>query len=191
MNAKRRNIVIDLTSLLDVILILLFLVLAGVSQSVERMQQDEASSKAKIERLTDAAEALSEEKDRLQRNLEGYVYLDAHAKLINISVAHSKGENREVLVECGEDTRKFTLTWSNASVVRNALSQTLSSMCETEKTAKATDGDRVVYLLLHYDRNAIYQTDYALLSGVIAGVKSANDHVFSAEYDVLEEEKNG
>lgn len=187
MNAKRRNTVIDLTSLLDVILILLFLILMGASASVERVQESAAADKAQIAQLVSDNAVLQEEKEKLQRDLDGYIYLDAHARFINVFIEHLQGDAREVCVESGEDIRKFTLTWQNAAVVRTALTKALSSMCEIQQTE---DGEQVAYILLRYDRSRIYQADYALLSGVIASVKSANAHVFSAEYDVLEEMKN-
>ncbi len=187
MNAKRRNIVIDLTSLLDVILILLFLILMGASQSVSRMQESEEASQAQIEQLTADNAVLQNEKERLQRSLDGYVYLDAHARIITIYVNNLPNGSREVTVENGEDIRKFTLTWQNAAVVRTALSRALSSMCEIQENDA---GDQIVYLLLRYDRNKLYQADYALISDVIAGVKGTKQNVFSAEYDVLEEQSN-
>lgn len=187
MNAKRRNIVIDLTSLLDVILILLFLILMGASQSVSRMQESEEASQAQIEQLTADNAVLQNEKERLQRSLDGYVYLDAHARIITIYVNDLQGGDREVCIESGADKRRFTLTWQNAAVVRTALSKALTGMCETPET---DGGDQIVYLLLRYDRNRLYQADYALISDVIAGVKGAKQNVFSAEYDVLEEKAN-
>ena len=97
MNARRRNIVIDLTSLLDIILILLFLVLMSASQSVETVKAEAEAEQAQIERLTADNERLTADKDKLQRDLEGYVYLDAHARLINVFVENGAGgkERRE------------------------------------------------------------------------------------------------
>ncbi len=184
MNTRRRNIVIDLTSLLDVILILLFLILMSASASVERVRDGAAADKARLEQLTADNAVLRGEKERLQRDLDGYVYLDAHARFIHVFIESAPSGAREVCLESGEDVRKFTLTWQNAAVVRAALSQALSSMCEIWP---ADGGEQVVYILLRYDRNRIYQTDYALLASVIAGVKGEKGNVFSAEYDVLEE----
>ena len=186
MNARRRNIVIDLTSLLDVILLLLFLVLSSASGSVSAMRESAQSDKESIARLEDAGAELSEENAKLRRELSGYLYLGEHAKLISVFVENAGNGSRTVRIESGGDESSFSLNWQNEETVRRAVASTLGALCDQNYT---DGGDHVTYIILRYDRNRIYQADYAMLSGVIAGIKSTRETVFSAEYDTVEEER--
>lgn len=80
---KRRELVLDFTSLLDVILILLFIVTSGIGESSQaasdRAEQSAARAQAQVEALEGERGQLSQELDELREKygqlLEDYDYL--------------------------------------------------------------------------------------------------------------------
>lgn len=179
-----RRTVIDLTALLDVILILLFLVLMSANMSAEQLRAETAADEASIERLEAEKEALSQESERLSRALQSMSFLNEHTRMINVSVeANAQNDLRSVCVEPRQgEAKRFVLTWNNAQTVKNALRKELARLCVEEKT----DERQLSLLIFRYDRASIYQMDYALVTEVIRQVKSMDGNIYSAEYDITE-----
>lgn len=172
-----RKAVIDLTPLLDVILILLFLVLATVSSQAEQMTQEMTSTQQQLD-------ALQAERDSLERRVEGYAILDEKALLINIYIEKDRSNvSRTVHVETASRTRTFLVTWSNSGVVQAALEKELIAKCQS---LSDTD-EQICFVTFRYDRNTIYQSDYAMISNAIASVKASANNIYSAEYDIGED----
>ncbi len=178
-----RRTVIDLTALLDVILILLFLVLNSAASSVEQMKETAAENEQSIARLEEEYAAALAEGERLARAVDSFHALDERARIITIYVEQS-GEDgaRDICVEAENVTRKFSLTWSNEAVVERALLSDLTRLCG----AFDNDSQQIAFLSLRYDRHNIYQSDYMLLSRVVTRVKQSCNNVYSAEYDIKE-----
>lgn len=172
-----RKAVIDLTPLLDVILILLFLILASVSTQAEQMAGDAAKAQRQID-------TLQAEKDALQRTVEGFAILDQKAQLINVFLEKgSSNVSRTIHVETAAGTSTFLLTWSNGGVVQTALEEKLSALCNGNSEAEK----QISFITFRYDRNSIYQSDYTMISNAITSVKIHANDIYSAEYDIGED----
>lgn len=174
----KRSPVIEMTALLDVIMILMFLVLAGASQSVEDLKRDYTSSEALEERIS----GLEVQNESLIRRLNSFTVLERSCLVITLSVTRNEDGSRSVLLECeGRDSQTIELTWFNLQYVKNTLSA---------QTAKIIDAAlpqyQAVFIVFQYDRNVIYQTDYRLISNVIQAQKT-RANVYCAEYDIRED----
>ena len=183
---KRREIFIELTSLLDVILIMIFILLgqakaqareavnqaeaeraamSGMSYEIEALKEEEAQMKASFEEAEAAFEkekaALSESIDALERRLitEGVVMENS------LVLTVSADDEAAVLLEVdnGESIR-IPYDWGNDNYLKNRLASLL--------TEQLTNADaRSVFIVFQYDRTRIYQTEYEVIGEVIREIK--------------------
>ncbi len=175
----KRSPVIEMTALLDVILILMFLVLAGASQKVEDIKKDIASSEVLEQRIS----GLINQNDSLTRRLNSFTVLKRSCLVITLSISRAEDGARSVLLECeGDQSQTIGLTWFNLQYVKNTLRAQIVKMIEG-----ALPQYQAVFIVFQYDRNLIYQTDYRLISNVIQAQKTRAD-VYCAEYDIREEQ---
>lgn len=174
----KRSPVIEMTALLDVIMILMFLVLAGASQKVEDIKKDYVSSEVLEERIS----GLQSQNESLIRRLSSFTVLKSSCLVITLSVNRSEDKSRSVLLECeGEQSQTIELTWFNLQYVKNTLSAQIAGIIDRKLPRY-----QAVFIVFQYDRNVIYQTDYRLISSVIQARKT-RANVYCAEYDIREE----
>lgn len=171
-----RKVVIDLTSLLDVILILLFLVLTNASTAVNRVKEEAVEQSTHMEQL-------ESDNSAMRRSLDAYQLLDAQSNMIRVFIdTASSNAARTVYVETNDATKSFLLTWSNAAVVQAAMTNEITNICDISDDAK-----QISFIVFRYDRTNIYQSDYLLISNIISSVKAKSTNIYSAEYDIMEE----
>ena len=183
---KRREIFIELTSLLDVILIMIFILLgqakaqakeavdqaeaeraamSGMSYEIEALKEEEAQMKASFGEAEAAFEkekaALSESIDALERRLVTDGVVMENSLVLTISA----DDEAAVLLEVdnGESIR-IPYDWGDDNYLKNRLASLL-----TEQLGNA--GERSVFIVFQYDRTRIYQTEYEIIREVIGEIK--------------------
>ncbi len=167
---RRREIFIELTSLLDVILIMLFVLLTQArTQTGEALESAEAarveaqSVQEELDALRGEREALLERVDSYRRQEITVGVVEENSLVVTISLVdagqrcirvepHDGGEIR-IPVGSGED---------NYAV--NRLRTTLSGLVRDS-------GKETVFVVFQYDRTAIYQTEYAMIGSVVRELK--------------------
>ena len=171
----KRGAIIELTSLLDVILILMYLVLAAASSKA-----DEARIKAsEFDALNTRVKQLEEENEALSRKADVNSALRENCFVITLYVEKNNGSRMIVLENDALGTKNFDLTWENRLYARNALGADIS-----QKVKKAFEsGHQIVLIVFRYDRNEIYRKDYELVVSVVQTQK-ADSNVYYAEYDM-------
>lgn len=173
----------DLTSLLDVILILLYLVLMSASQKVEISQAKAAGNHALVMQI----KQLKEENETLSHKADTNFVINKNCFIVTLLVEKKEDNSRKVRLESENmQTQQVDLTWENSRYVKNVLSAQIDRMT---KSAFAK-GYQVGFIVFQYDRNEIYQADYRLINSVIQTQKS-NKNIYCAEYDRTESEING
>ena len=171
----RRSILIDLTALLDVILILMYLVLVNATYKVEESK----ATALDVEALTARVHALEKENFELIRRTGSKFVLEQNCFIITLSV--DKDESlRTILIEPENSTaERIELTWENGQYAKNILKTKLDQYVK-----RAFDnGFQIVFIVFCYDRNIIYYSDHKLINSVILTQK-ANRNIYSAEYDM-------
>ena len=186
---KRREIFIELTSMLDVILIILFVLLTQArTQTTDAIAEAEADrsraaaleqaladSRAEAQALRSDSEALRREADSLQEQSEALreeaesvrrQLLSRGLVLENSLVTTVSVSGRTAIrVETdGGDTQSISYRWENDNYSRNAL---LSAL---RQALNAGEG-RTVFLVFQYDRAAIYRAEYELIRNVLGEIK--------------------
>ena len=172
---KRREIFIELTSLLDVILIILFVLLtqartqtADAMAAAETAREDTAAlekalsdAQAQTQALLLEAEALQEDLGSARRQLMSRDLVLDNSLLLTVSVP----ERDAIRLETdSSDTQTISYRWEDDNYARNALLLALRQ--------QITDTDRpAVFLVFQYDRETIYRAEYEMIRDVFNEIK--------------------
>ncbi len=172
---KRREIFIELTSLLDVILIMIFVLLtqarAQTAKALESQAAEEKTSAKLQEEVEDLGASLEhawnelgivqEENDQLKRQLMTQDLVLDESLVITI-----RAEDETIIREIRDGVSDaITYTWGNETYVSNKLkSLLLQDLSETEKHA--------VFIVFQYDRSSIYQNEYQMIESLIQEIKT-------------------
>ena len=187
---KRNSLTIELTPFLDVILILLFLVLV---QSEGRLDIIHAEAREEMVAAQEAfQEAFVEEMEALRQTALAYdvlrLGLEEDTGVISIRLVVDEGNRdiRWILVEAAEQTRQIQLNWDsfardNASL---ALNTALAEGVQRE-------GGALTFIVFQFDSANSFIADYRLISMAIHNQRLHHPHLFSAELDLRQSEREG
>lgn len=200
-----RNIVIELTSLLDVVMILIFAVMINYSNVTAQTEEDYKQSSEELE-------ALSEEYDIAVRELElaraELADGDIEALLANVSAANSRQEAYEYLdemiviinvkLENYDDNKYRIISYGVGSELGTASDpiaredstafdrqlNRLEDYLYTEVNNAAPDAP--VFIVFSYNPDNVYYDDCNRLITLLRDKKSLRDLVFFCENDLKE-----
>ena len=167
---RRREIFIELTSLLDVILIMLFVLLtqaktqadAAVSSAAEA-EAAAASVQEELTRAETERDALREKVGQLEREGITLGVVEENSLVVTLSV--QAGEPRAALIEPRDGASlRISLDPEDENYTVNRLRTALTGLLRDS-------GKETVFVVFQFDRNAIYQTEYLLLTGVVRQLK--------------------
>ena len=186
---RRREIFIELTSLLDVILIMLFVLLTQAktqatdaiaaaeadSARASALEQQLADSRAEVDALRSETRTLQQEADGLlsqteklqeeadsakRRLLSRDLVLD-NSLVLTVSVP----DRTHIRLETdGGGDQTISYAWEDDNYARNAL---LSAV----RQQMAADDGQTVFLVFQYDRAGIYRTQYEMIRDVLNEIK--------------------
>lgn len=180
---KRKSVIVELTSLLDVIFIMLFMVMNQSQTAAEEAQSDAAAEVAAAQVQVEAMEEEVEgyrviidevEADRLnlesiKNKLNSYEVFEEYATIISISVLdHSY--KRTIIVENGGETVNTDFSWDNMDYAESSLNETLNSCIK--------DSENPVFIVFSYNGDKIYRQDYNMVSEVMTKVQGGYENVY-------------
>jgi len=160
MNRKRRNIITDLTPLLDVIFIILFLILIQ-STKVSKQQVKEAKQSA-----NDAMVELKEAREKL----DVYEQLLSGSKIYYFTIENDK--KRKLIISDGSVETSYEFTWDTIDECSEYLAETIE-----EYSSDATDSVPV-FLIFKYDANTLYQADYSMINKAFTNATTNYDNIY-------------
>jgi len=170
---KKNNVLIELTPLLDVILIILFFILVQsegrmgdfYDETREAFATELAAFEAEMEAFKaehaqemDALRGVSADYHALRFGLEE----DTGIILISIASEANDINTRWILVEADSETTKINLCWDNFA--RNTAALELNTILAS-KIQNANNNLLVV--VFRFDSTRIFASDYRLISGAI------------------------
>ena len=172
---RRRQIFIELTSLLDVILIMLFILLiqarnttaqamdaaAQAEDSVAKLQTELSAAYDEQNVLRAAADAETERANALQRQLWTENIVLDNSLLLTVSVDRSGDIRMETE---GQGQAAIAYSWGDDTYARNRLRGLLLDKLKT------TDRE-AVFLVFQYDRARVYHAEYEMIESIIQEVK--------------------
>jgi len=169
MRKRKKTFIADLTPLLDVVFILLFLVMMVTTRSqAERTQQAEAAAE---EAVADAREARREADDALARAAELETLLK-DARVAEVSLSDTEDGGRRLTVTDGSETSSYAFDWEGVEEARAFLQRELA------RVVRSAPADAPVFLIFRYDPAGVYESDYRLVTGVFDAIQKINDNVY-------------
>lgn len=161
---SKKNLIIDLTSLLDVIFIILLALMVSQKDASAQQQQDLE------EQITQAENAQQLYEDMLdtQNNLSKYVYA------VSITVPYDKDEihKREImLLTEGSEPQTFPL-------IGNETDESLAAFKESLAASVASHADCPVILSLNDDDEKILYRDEKAVSAILYELSAEYDNVY-------------
>ena len=171
---KRRQIFIELTSLLDVILIMLFILLtqartrtAEALDTAALAESDAAALRMELTAAYDEQDALQaridaqeERADALQRQLWTENLVLDNSLLLTVSVDKSG----QIRLETEGEAETIPYDWAEDTYAKNRLRGLLLDKL------KGTDQE-AVFLVFQYDRARVYHAEYNMIEDIIQEVK--------------------
>lgn len=187
---KKREIFIELTSLLDVILIMLFVILSQAKLQTDEALGQSAQAQTQIQAMQQELETAKSENELLDAQLGKYRrqelslgVVEENSLIVTISV--QQGDVRYILVEQqGGMSQSIALDAQDANYSQNKLRSTVSNLI-------SDSGKQTVFVVFQYERQSIYQSEYRLIGSVVqelkAEAKEAEIALNYIETDILEQ----
>ena len=157
MRKRNRSITADLTPLLDVIFILLFLILIRNAEAVDAKAAEAEEKIAEAQEQIAEAEALQE---AVKGQLTEYETLLAGAEIFYISILPEES-GRTLQVIRDNSMESFHYDWDSTDAAWQFLQESVSA-----KTERAGEGKQV-FLVFTYDGTKLYQSDFEMVSEVL------------------------
>ncbi|MBQ7176179.1 MAG: hypothetical protein IJS08_02095 [Victivallales bacterium] len=172
---KRRQIFIELTSLLDVILIMLFVILiqakgqtanalAASEENHEQMvamEQENMNLKQDKNALEHDLEIAREECESWKRQILTQNTVMDNSVLVTICV----NADKTILFESeGEAAQQISYDVANENYARNTLIARMQEKLRTDA--------KVVFLVFQYDSHTIYQKEYEMLKKIVEDLQA-------------------
>lgn len=153
----------EMTPLLDVILIMLFVLLVHSRAQVESAESAVAAANSESDTLRQELALSQQTLEELQRRERTLDVVDAQSLLLTISL--QDGTVRRVLIEDEKGTASFI---SLDSQRINDASERLHDTIWNRITEWQNES---VFLVFQYDRNTVYHAEYELITSVIRALK--------------------
>ncbi len=173
---RRQNITVELTPLLDVILIILFLIITennAKSKEIKSAAEEEISGYVtEIDSLKNTLDEKNSELDKKSSDIDekdniisGYAQFDELSTIISVFVGknYEKDGGRIIYISDGENTERILFDWDSMRYAENSLKHSLS-----EKIKAASENP--VFITYNYDREETYQRDYELVSEALSEI---------------------
>lgn len=192
---RRKSVVVELTALLDVIFIMLFMVMNRSQNEAAEAQEEAAASVAQVQAEAQADieaykieneqyKALLEESETqresiaaAQNRIESYEEFAEMAEIVTVYVFDS-GYKRSVKVETEQQKESIDFDWENMDYAREKLAEVLDSLAENAECP--------VFMVFSYNGDMIYRRDYNMVTEVMTEVQEGYDRVYIKFNDTSE-----
>lgn len=183
---KNRSIFLELTSLLDVILIIMFLVLVqsegrvnlAYEESKEEFATEIESLQQEINENLSEKEKLSSELESLKMGLEE----DAYFILLNLQISEKDRSIRTISIEPHEkSTEQIDIVWEK-DPRKNAFEMLDNSL----STIISESDSEIIFIVFKFNSKTIYEDDYRMIKLAIQRQKQYNSNIYTAELDLKE-----
>ncbi len=160
----RRQIFIELTPLLDVIMILLFLIMSKDAEAVRHaeekaeaqmavMTESLAQSELENHRIADKLEKEKERADALKSFSE-------YALITTLSIEITGPGERCVRILAGEEEELIYYNWDKIIYAQNAITATFTRLLSGNQ-------DKPAYIVFYIDDESMYLDDYRMVMSIL------------------------
>lgn len=176
---RRREIAIDLTALLDVILIILFMFVVRSTTA----EQTTVDSTTLENNESKQIESLKKENENLKKQITTNSVLDDTCLVMTITIeGQDDGNKRQLGITKGTtDVEKVDYDWDNISYAKNKLKDKLNQAFKN-----INDTNQMILIIFQYDKNKVYNTDYKFVDSVLKDIQEDKDDIYLAYYDTAD-----
>ncbi len=200
-----RNIVIELTSLLDVVMILIFAVMINYSNVTAQTEEDLQKTSEELEALSEDYDTAMLELDLAHAHLaegntesllrelaaansrqDAYEYLDEMIVIINVKLENYDDNKFRILsygVGSDPGISSDPISREDATAFEQQLNR-LEDYLYTE--INKVQADAPVFIVFSYDPDNVYYDDWNRLITLLSDERNIRDLVFFCENDVKE-----
>jgi hypothetical protein len=205
---RRKEVLLELTPLLDVILIMLFYILMQSTQAADARQEEAdlqvGAMQEQLEEVLESAEAAAAEAESREGALESqyeareqeltdeltyinellgsYEIFETYAQILTVYVSNGQDGMRIIHVSDGQTDENISYGWDDLRYARNSLKDVLMQKCSEGQEAMP------VFLVFHYRDDVIYRQDYQLVTEVMEEAARGQSHVYIRLIDEEKEE---
>ena len=180
---KRKSVVVELTSLLDVIFIMLFMVMnqsrTAAAEAQSTAAEEIASAQVQVETMQAEVESYREiiseveteraNLEQMQSKLNSYEVFKEYAKIISVHVLDSTYK-RTIKVDDGTENVNIDFNWDNMDYASSVLTDTLNECIDT--------AENPVFIVFSYNGDKLYRQDYNMISEVMTEVQGGYENVY-------------
>ncbi len=181
---SRRTWGIDLTPLLDILFILLFMImLRSVQYADAKVQEAEQRAKEAESRV----QVVEEHLDKAYEVIGEYDILlkDTLTVRIEIQADTEEGEGARVLsFRAGSMSESFHFGWNTASDLSDC-EQFLKDHLQTKVNDASAEAP--AFLIFSYNPDDIYKSEYQMISGVLENLQQKNENVYLQYREIITE----
>lgn len=166
--------VVDLTSLLDVIFIILFLVMQQNGGILRRAEDEAGALRTALAEREQALQAVTAEAEAANSLLESYELFADTAICVSVTVGtpETAPSAREITVSyTGGEPETIRVTWESMETAERQLRAVLTRITGQAEGVPA-------FLTFQYDSTAIYRRDYEMIRGVMETLQSENSDIY-------------
>ncbi len=186
-----RNIVIELTSLLDVVMILIFAVMINYSDVAAENKEKYEEAQAELELAQDqlaegGTEELLMEIAAAEGRAEAYEYLDNLVVIVNVSLVN-KGDNRYRVLSYGIGSeRGYSSRWISRDDETAFNKELIQLKDYLYRNISEAEDYALIYIVFSYDSQSIYGDDCDLLNEILREKTEMGDNIYFCENDTRE-----
>ena len=209
-NRKIRDVVIELTSLLDIVMILIFAVMIDNAKLTKEKQGDLDQANSKIEMMKktinndqliiEELQSLIEEKTsgdqktmlkRIQQDeelLRSYKYMDTIISIMNISLKNENGYRNITygMGTDGETYKEYSIKKMDDDGWNDAINQL--KIYISDALIKEGDADKMVYLVFSADYSRVYADDFKEIENILMAIATKDKKIIYYSNELNERE---
>lgn len=171
---KKRDIILDFTSLLDVIMILLFIVMSNTALASAKVNED----------LTDANNEIAQLEEKLRRQSaaeESYAVYTSEAVIVTMYNTEKDGTHT-LTIFTGENAENEVTAVMGENSTSNTRTRIRSYITDILSGAQ----NRPVYIVFQYDKYTIYRSEFEAITEELRQFSRDHKEVFFKETERTE-----
>lgn len=172
---KTSQIVIELTPLLDVIMIILFLILSESQNNTEQIIKETNDTinvqESIISQLQDDVNASNEELELARGKLAAYEFFNEYADIVTIRVINTDVDSRKIVINGKDANETIEFNWDNMTYAENAFKGIIDQY---------NNSTTPIFITLSYNSETMFKQDYDFIINILQKVD--NDLIY-IKYD--------
>lgn len=176
---KRRDLVLDFTSLLDVIMILLFVVISNTGKVSAEAIEENNQLKDELEEKQQIVEKYEQQISTIENISDSYEVYQSQAIILTINNYRSNDQHILQIAqgEAFNDAKEIVLGI-------NSFDNTRAQLSGYVKNVLASIDNQPIYIVYHLDSESIYKSEYEVVVSELEKLQKNNKEVF---YKIVEE----